>query len=207
MVLSARPASTWRGVWPIATNVGTGCDGRAGVARRARPARTAKPCGPDSPTLGSSLREVTSRRRWRLSSPALQGERGISRKTVARGMSDDPAEPVVTAACFFCCRRAMGEAITRHSPRPLFRRDTDFAKLGRKRAARMRRCVSILRRHSGTVRRTGPGISRFRVRCCASPRNDDCLSMSAFPILLERACACFTSGPTCRKTDRRCHRN
>jgi len=132
MVLSARPASTWRGVWPIATNVGTGCDGRAGVARRARPARTAKPCGPDSPTLGSSLREVTSRRRWRLSSPALQGERGISRKTVARGMSDDPAEPVVTAACFFCCRRAMGEAITRHSPRPLSGRDMDFASLGRK---------------------------------------------------------------------------
>jgi hypothetical protein len=31
----------------------------------------------------------------------------------------DPAEPVVTAACFFCCRRAMGEAITRHSLRPL----------------------------------------------------------------------------------------
>ena len=31
----------------------------------------------------------------------------------------DPAEPVVTAACFSCCRRAMGEAITRHSPRPL----------------------------------------------------------------------------------------
>ena len=28
-------------------------------------------------------------------------------------------------------------------------------------------------RHSGTVRRTGPGISRFRVRCFASPRNDN----------------------------------
>src|ERR1700760_887047 len=28
-------------------------------------------------------------------------------------------------------------------------------------------------RHSGTVRRTGPGISRFRVRRCASPRNDE----------------------------------
>ncbi len=29
------------------------------------------------------------------------------------------AEPVVTAACVFCCRRAMGAACTRHSPRPL----------------------------------------------------------------------------------------
>jgi len=28
------------------------------------------------------------------------------------------------------------------------------------------------RRHSGMVRRTRPGISRFRVRCFASPRND-----------------------------------
>jgi len=28
-----------------------------------------------------------------------------------------------------------------------------------------------LLRHSGMVRRTRPGISRFRVRCCASPRN------------------------------------
>src|SRR5215207_9845529 len=29
-------------------------------------------------------------------------------------------------------------------------------------------------RHSGMVRRTRPGISRFRVRCSASPRNDTC---------------------------------
>jgi len=27
------------------------------------------------------------------------------------------------------------------------------------------------RRHSGMVRRARPGISRFRVRCFASPRN------------------------------------
>jgi len=31
-----------------------GCDGRVGVARRAAQARTAKPCGPDLPTLRSS---------------------------------------------------------------------------------------------------------------------------------------------------------
>jgi len=34
-------------------------------------------------------------------------------------MPDVPALPVVTAACFFCCRRAMGAACTRHSLRPL----------------------------------------------------------------------------------------
>ena len=32
---------------------------------------------------------------------------------------------------------------------------------------------AALCRHSGMVRRTRPGISRFRLRCCASPRNDD----------------------------------
>src|SRR5205814_1889620 len=32
--------------------------------------------------------------------------------------------------------------------------------------------ATISGRHSGMVRRTRPGISRFRVRCCASPRND-----------------------------------
>src|SRR5215218_10465685 len=31
--------------------------------------------------------------------------------------------------------------------------------------------------HSGMVRRTRPGISRFRVRCFASPRNDGAGSM------------------------------
>jgi hypothetical protein len=44
-----------------------------------------------------------------------------------------------------------------------------MAKLGRI-APRDRGVVS--RRHSGMVRRTRPGISRFRVRCFASPRND-----------------------------------
>src|SRR6201985_3165310 len=38
---------------------------------------------------------------------------------LAQGMPVVPAEPVVTAACFFCCRRAMGAACIRHSLRPL----------------------------------------------------------------------------------------
>src|SRR6516165_10586098 len=51
--------------------------------------------------------------------PGSQGERAISVKTIAQGMPDDLAEPVVTAASFFCCWRAMGEAVARHSLRPL----------------------------------------------------------------------------------------
>ena len=39
-------------------------------------------------------------RRWRLSSPALQGEREAAVNTIARGMPVVSAEPVVTATCF-----------------------------------------------------------------------------------------------------------
>src|SRR5262244_24413 len=51
--------------------------------------------------------------------PGTPGSARISRKTIAQGMPDVLALPVVTAACFFCCRRAMGAACTRHSLRPL----------------------------------------------------------------------------------------
>jgi hypothetical protein len=63
--------------------------------------------------------------------PGSQGERDISVKTIAQGMPDDLAEPVVTAASFFVCWRAMGEAVARHSLRPLrfrgrcFEQDSD----------------------------------------------------------------------------------
>src|SRR5258707_6369544 len=63
-------------------------------------------------------------------------------KTIAQGMPVDPAKPVVTAACFFCCRRAMGEAITRHSLRPLrFPRAKLLAPLRRERVTRSLKCV------------------------------------------------------------------
>src|SRR5277367_1629354 len=51
--------------------------------------------------------------------PGPRGEHAGNRNTIARGRPDDLAEPVVTAACFFCCRRAMGAACTRSSLRPL----------------------------------------------------------------------------------------
>jgi len=47
------------------------------------------------------------------------GRSRISRNTIAQGMPDDPAEPVVPSPCFFHCTGAMGEAFTRHSLRPL----------------------------------------------------------------------------------------
>jgi hypothetical protein len=87
--------------------------------------RTAKPCGPGLPTLRLSQREMISLMTG-ARKPGPRGERDISRKTIAQGMPDDPAEPVVTAASFFCCWRAMGEALTRHSLRPLVYRGTQL---------------------------------------------------------------------------------
>ena len=80
--------------------------------------RTAKSCGSGAPKQALRSRDLSCERRWQPSN-GHRGERDISRKTIAQGMPVDPADPVVTAACFFCCRRAMGEAITRHSLRPL----------------------------------------------------------------------------------------
>src|SRR5690348_11176270 len=67
----------------------------------------AKACGPGLPTLRSS-RAVTSRAMTGAIKPGPRGERAISVKTIAQGMPDDLAEPVVTAACLLFCRRAMG---------------------------------------------------------------------------------------------------
>jgi hypothetical protein len=61
--------------------------------------------------------------------------------TIAQGMPVDPAKPVVTAACFFCCRRAMGEVVTRHSLRPLFFPGAVDAMTRAKHVAGMRWCV------------------------------------------------------------------
>ena len=109
----------------IVTNVGAGCGGRVGAADERRAMRTAKSCGPDPPTLGSSL-AVMIRKATVAKKPGTPGRARISRKTIAQGMPDDPAKPVVTAACVFCCRRAMGEAITRHSLRPLIPEGVGF---------------------------------------------------------------------------------
>ncbi len=48
--------------------------------------------------------------------PGPLGEHGAAVKTIAQGRPVVSANPVVTAACFSCCRRAMGAASTRPSP-------------------------------------------------------------------------------------------
>ena len=76
------PLPVRRGVWPIATNVGTGCDGRGSVARRAIVSRTSKAAWSRFPDAG--IKSARDGGRRRLSSPALRGERGISRKPLRR---------------------------------------------------------------------------------------------------------------------------
>jgi len=94
-------------------------DAEAKVARSSRGRR-----GQESPVPGESTKETV--------------------KTIAQGMPVDLAKPVVTAACVFCCRRAMGEAITRHSLRPLrFPRAKLPASLGRERVAGTLRGVHL----------------------------------------------------------------
>jgi hypothetical protein len=68
---------------------------------------------------GAKATESFRGRRWQ-PSDGHRGERDITRNTIAQGRPDDLAEPVVTAACVFCCRRAMGAACTRPSLRPLY---------------------------------------------------------------------------------------
>ena len=104
----SHPASC-RGAYASSRYVEAGCDGRGGGARRAAPVRTAKSCGPGAPT--QALKSLVSM------SPTTDGGNqawspGRARrkplKPVAQGGPGYPAGPVVTAACVFCCTRAMG---------------------------------------------------------------------------------------------------
>ena len=143
--LLAHPASMKRDVRAIVTTRGAGMR----WTRRARQTNVACADGevawsrpPDAEVKLAMMLCITPMTGAR--KPGPRGDRDISLKTIAQGMPVDPAEPVVTAACFFCCRRAMGEVITRHSLRPLrFPRATLFAALGRERVAGSRSCVQL----------------------------------------------------------------
>jgi hypothetical protein len=61
-----------------------GCDGRFGLTRRVKPARTVKSCGPDSPTLESSLAVMMIRRATAAREPGTPRRARISRKPSRR---------------------------------------------------------------------------------------------------------------------------
>ena len=80
--------------------------------------RTAKSCGPDAPTLASSVAEVSARRRWQ-ESPVAEESAEESVKTIARGMPGDSGVTVVTNACAYLTAHAATDAPSvRHSLRP-----------------------------------------------------------------------------------------
>ncbi len=97
-----------------------------------------------------------------LSSPAPRGERGAAVKTIARGMPVVSAEPVVTAACFSCCRRAMGAACIRHSLRPpSFEGTWTMQDPGRS----CRGKASVCERDPGPISHRPQLLSRMSTRC------------------------------------------
>jgi hypothetical protein len=70
--------------------------------------RTAKSCGPDAPTLASSVRKMLRRRRWQ-QSPVTGESTKETVKTIAQGRPDCSGEPVVTMlVCFYFCTRGCG---------------------------------------------------------------------------------------------------
>ena len=135
----------------IVTNVGMGCGGRGSVVRamglqgglrpvsghrtcrRAMLKRTVKSCGPDASAVGVKSAEGKSarpgadapaiRRRRRQQSPILRGEREVSRKAIAQGMSDCLRCPVCSCAFFShnFAHETAGAARIRHSLLPLWR--------------------------------------------------------------------------------------
>jgi hypothetical protein len=123
--------------------------------------RTAKSCGPDTPTLVSSFhgKQFPWKRRWQ-ESPVT----GV--KTIAQGMPGCPGEPVVTTlVCFFhFAREAAGATGTRYSLRPLLSRADVSCKSSGEFAPRECGVVAPLMSFRA-MRSIEPGISRFRVWC------------------------------------------
>src|ERR1700730_15155736 len=114
---SACPAPLKRGVSRSSRTLGAGCGGRGGGARRAAQKRTAKSCGPDAPTLASSLRYVFRRRRWQ-KSPVTGESTKETVKTIAQGMPVDGVVPVVTNSCVFLLSHARLWVLAKHPAFP-----------------------------------------------------------------------------------------
>jgi hypothetical protein len=119
--ISRRPVLTKRGASRSSRTLGAGCGGRDGDARRAAPARTAKSCGPDAPTLASSFRGVIPAQATVARKPGHRGEHEVTVKTIAQGRPGISGGPVVTTlVCLFdFAREAAGASSARLSLRPL----------------------------------------------------------------------------------------
>src|SRR5436309_3474215 len=131
---------------------GAGCDGRFGVRRFLTPDENAKAYGEvvwswrrdAGAKLAGSVPPATV-----TTSPLHRGERDISRKAIAQGMSECFRCPVCSCApkCTFLAHETAGAARTRHSLRPLLRRGAnEFAKARANHAAGTRTHILSSRR-------------------------------------------------------------
>ncbi len=95
----------------VVTDVGVGCGGRGGVQDEARSTRTAKPCGPDAPTLAFKLVMMPAHRASDVASHHT-GDGDNKARSPGRARSKplkplrgegrfDPTSPVVTNSCVF----------------------------------------------------------------------------------------------------------
>jgi hypothetical protein len=105
------PSRPTEGRIAIVTDAGRDAMDASGAADEGACLRTAKACGPDIPTLISSLadfiRAATVARK-----PGHRGERAISRKAIARGMPGESGVTVVTMlVCFYHFAREAAGAI------------------------------------------------------------------------------------------------
>jgi hypothetical protein len=107
---------------------------------RMKHSRTAKPCGPDAPTLASSSQsdlQVTVARK-----PGHRGERGVNRKTIAQGRPDCLRFTCMLVCAFLVhhCTRDRG-----CSAHPVFPAPSSF--LGRVICKPRTHAVARMRRH------------------------------------------------------------
>jgi hypothetical protein len=108
----------------VVTDVGCGMRWTRRRARRSALTRTAKPCGPDAPTLAFKLATMLSHRAGDGGNKARSPGRARSKplKPLRGEGRIDPTSPVVTNSCvFYFTHEATGAAGTRLSLRPLLR--------------------------------------------------------------------------------------
>ena len=88
IISTTRAVLSHRGALRNVTKRGAGCGGRGCAFGRRALRRTEKSCGPDTPTLVSSLRMQVRRRRWQ-ESPVAGESAKEAVKTIAWGMPGD----------------------------------------------------------------------------------------------------------------------
>ena len=119
------PSRPTEGRLAIVTDAGRDAMDADGAEDEGAVTRTAKSCGPDAPMLASSLRTSASDGGKKA---GRRGERGISRKTIARGMPDDFRRDLTNAcACYhYLCTRGYRAHRTPGIPCALCFRGTRF---------------------------------------------------------------------------------